>query len=140
MVIAELKIETVKKVKNNPFYGNYEFRAVTTQTIINECYKGLISPNNGIVLAITTFDGDKTTFTIDRHFYTGEPADSVDSGTTFSTSFGFGGCIYEIEVDVEGNLVSFSEWFSRGDFEDGNEPDNYYTANSKGIKWQLLDR
>jgi len=140
MVIGELKIESVSKVKSNKFYGNYEVRNVYTRTIINEKYEGLISPNNGIVVTIKTIDGDKVTFTIDKHYYTGELPQDVDSSTTFSTSFGYGGCIYEIEVDVEGNLVSFSEWFSRGDFEDGNEPDNYYTANSRGIKWELLDR
>ena len=140
MVIAELKIESVSKVKGNKFYGNYEVRNVHTRTVINEKYEGLISPNNGIVVTIKTIDGDKVTFTIDKHYYTGELPKDVDRDTTFSTSFGYDGCIYEIEVDVEGNLVSFSEWFSRGDFEDGNEPDNHYTAKSRGIKWELLDR
>jgi hypothetical protein len=140
MVIGELKIESVSKVKSNKFYGNYEVRNVYTRTIINEKYEGLISPNNGIVVTIKSIDGDKLTFTIDKHYYTGELPENVHSGTTFSTSFGYGGCIYEIEVDVEGNLVSFSEWFSRSDFEDCTEPDNHYTAKGRGIKWELLDR
>jgi hypothetical protein len=32
------------------------------------------------------------------------------------------------------------EWFSRGDFEDGNEADNVYTGKSKGVKWELLEK
>jgi hypothetical protein len=140
MVIGELKIECVERVKNSRFYGDYEVRNLFIRTIINERYDELVSPQNGIVIKFKTMDGDKVTFTIDRHYYTGEVEKRADVDTIFSTSFGFGGCIYEVSVDINGNLVSLDEWFGRGSFEDGNEPDNHYTAKSRGIKWELIDR
>lgn len=140
MVIGELKIECIRKVKNNPFYGNYEVRSTTTQTIINERYTGLVSPKHGIIIVFKTIDGDRLTITIDRHCYTGEPEDEFDEGTIFSTSFTHHGHVYEVSVDLDGNLVSLDEWYNTGDFEDGTEPDNHYTAKSRGIKWELLDR
>lgn len=140
MVIGELKIECIRKVKNNPFYGNYEVRSTTTQTIINERYTGLVSPKHGIIIVFNTIDNDKVTFTIDRHSYTGEPEAECDKDTIFSTSFTHHGHVYEVSVDLDGNLVSLDEWYNTGDFEDGTEPDNHYTAKSRGIKWELLDR
>lgn len=140
MVIGELKIESTKKVKGNTFYGNYEIRECSMRTIINEKCEGLVYPAKGIMITVKTMGGDKVTFTIDRHYLTGEPEKNVHKDTTFSTSFGYNGLIFEVEVDGDGNLVSFDEWFGRGSFEDGNEPDNHYTANSRGIKWGLIDR
>lgn len=140
MVIAELRVESVEKIKGNRFYGDYEAKTNYTRTIIDEKYDGLVCPKNGIALTIKNYDDVKVTFSIDRHYFTGEPEDSVDKNTTFSTSFGYGGCIYEIEVDIEGNLVSFDEYFSRAEFEDGDEPTNHYTAKSRGIKWELINR
>jgi hypothetical protein len=140
MVIGELKIECIRKVKNNPFYGNYEVRSTTTQTIINERYTGLVCPKHGIVIKFKSIDGDRLTITIDRHCYTGEPEGECFKGTIFSTSFTHHGHVYEVSVDLDGNLVSLDEWYNTGDFEDGTEPDNHYTAKSRGIKWELLDR
>jgi hypothetical protein len=150
MVIGELKIECIRKVKNNPFYGNYEVRSTTTQTIINERYTGLVCPKHGIVIKFESIDGDRLTITIDRHCYTGEPEgecskDAISSpaiifSSNFSTSFTHHGHVYEVSVDLDGNLVSLDEWYNTGDFEDGTEPDNHYTAKSRGIKWELLDR
>jgi hypothetical protein len=148
MVIGIFKAESVVKVKNNPFYGNYEVKSETTETIVNEKYVGLISPKNGIRLTIKTMDGEEVTFTIGKYFITGE---EVNDGTEtiwedeeinpmeFSTSFSYKGHVYEISVDHLGQLVSFDEWYNLGDFEDGNEPDNHYTKRSKGIKWELVD-
>lgn len=140
MVIAELRIESVDKVKDNPFYGGYEAKTQYTRTITSQKCDGLVYPKHGIALTATNFDGVKTTFKLDSHYFTGEPENEVDKDTTFSTSFGYGSCIYEIEVDGEGNLVSFDEYSDRGDFEDGNAPDNHYTAKSRGIKWELIKR
>jgi hypothetical protein len=140
MVIAELKVECVEKVKGNRFYGGYEIKTEYTRTITEEKYDGLVCPKHGIAITIKNMDGVKVTFKLDSHYFTGELEKDIDEDTTFSTSFGFSGCIYEVEVDREGNLVSFDEYFSRGDFEDGNAPDNHYTANSKGIKWELINR
>ena len=152
MVIGIFKAESVVKVKNNPFYGNYEVKNETTETIVNEKYVGLISPKNGIRLTIKTMDGEEVTFTIGKYFITGEEektASEVESlwedeeeannPMEFSTSFSYKGHVYEISVDHLGQLVSFDEWYNLGDFEDGNEPDNHYTKRSKGIKWELVD-
>ena len=65
---------------------------------------------------------------------------NCDKYTEFSTSFGFGGHLYEITVDTRGQLVSLDEWYGMGDFEDGNDPDNHYTKKSKGIKWELFEQ
>lgn len=149
MVIGIFKAESVRKVKNNPFYGNYEVKSETSETIVNEKYVDLISPKNGIRLTIKTIDGEKVTFTIGKYFITGEEV-NVDTETIledeeinpmelFSTSFSYKGHVYEISVDHLGQLVSFDEWYNLGDFEDGNEPDNHYTKRSKGIKWELVD-
>lgn len=140
MVIGELKIECVEKIKSNPIYGRYEIRTNYTRTIVNEKCDGLVYPENGI--AVTFKAGDdpqrKITFTLDRHYFTGELDKEADDSTTFSTSFYYERCVYEVEVDIKGNLVSFDEYLDRCDFEDGNEPDNHYTAKSRDIKWELL--
>lgn len=139
MVIGIFKAETTRKVKDNPFYGNYEVKEETTKTIVNEKYVGLVSPKNGIMVTIKTIDGDKVTFTIGKYYITGEPENEVDEDTEFSVSFSYNAHVYEIVVDTNGQLISFDEWYNVGDFEDGNEPDNHYTKRSKGIKWELLD-
>ena len=144
MVIGIFKAESVVKVKNNPFYGNYEVKSETTETIVNEKYVGLISPKNGIRLTIKTIDDEEVTFTIGKYFITGEAEnlwgeDEEIDPMEFSTSFSYKGHVYEISVDHLGQLVSFDEWYNIGDFEDGNEPDNHYTKRSKGIKWELVD-
>ena len=139
MVIGELKIECVEKVENNPFYGGYEIRTNYTRTIVNEKCDGLVYPENGI--AITFEDPQrKITFTLDRHYFTGGLDKDVEDDTTFSQSFYYEGRVYEVEVDIKGNLVSFDEYLDRNDFEDGNEPDNHYTAESTDIKWELVSK
>ena len=140
MVIGELKVVKTTKVKNNRYYGDYEVVDTFTHHIVNEKYEGLVSPENGIHIVVKSIDGDKLDITVTKYAFTGEVEKYSDKDTEFSTSFGFGGHVYEITVNVRGQLVSFDEWYSMGDFEDGNEPDNHYTAKSRGIKWELLDR
>ena len=140
MVIAQLRVESVVKVKNNPFYGEYEAKTEYTRTIESQKCDGLVYPKHGIMITAKNYDGVKTTFRLDSHYFTGEQENYVDKDTTFRTSFGYGGCVYDVEVDGEGNLVSFDEYSDRGDFEDANEPNCHYTANSKGIKWELINR
>ena len=138
--IAELKIESVKKIKNNPFYGDYEIRETNVRTIINEKYEGLIAPEKGITIAFKTIDNDKVTFTIDRHYYTGLKPCEITKDCTFDTSFTYNGHIYEVSVNDKGELMYLYEWYSYSDYEDGNEADNAYTGKSRGIKWGLIDK
>ena len=139
MVIGILKVEKTTKVKNNPFYGNYEIKDTYTRHIVNEKYVGLVSPENGIHIIVKSFSGDKLDITIGKYAFTGEMEKDYNEDTTFSTSFAFGGRIYEETVDVRGQLISLDEWYGYGDFEDGNEPDNHYKKNSKCVKWELVD-
>ena len=139
MVIGIFKAESTRKVKGNVFYGNYEVKEETTKTIVNEKYVGLVSPKNGIRVTITTIDGNKATFTIGKYYITGEPESEVDENTEFSVSFSHDAHVYEICVDANGQLISFDEWYTIGDFEDGNNPDNHYSKKSRGIKWELID-
>ena len=135
-----MKIESVKKVKNNPYYGDYEIRHVDVRTIENQKYEGLVSPEKGIMLTFKCMDGEKLTITIDKHYFTGLKPNEVVNDCTFDTSFGHNGCIYQVCVNAHGELEYLYEWFSRGDFEDGNEADNVYTGKSKGVKWELLEK
>ena len=139
MVIGELKVVKTTKVKNNPYYGNFEITDTFTHHIVNEQYIGLVSPQNGIHVVVKSIDGDKLDITVGKYAFTGEREKDYDEDTEFSTSFGFGGHLYEITVDTRGQLISLDEWYGMGDFEDGNEPDNHYTKKSNGIKWDLLD-
>ena len=138
MVIGELKVVKTSKVKNNHYYGDYEVVDTFTHHIVNEKYEGLVSPESGIHIMVKSIDGDKLDITVTKYAFTGEVEKYSDKDTEFSTSFGFGGHVYEIAVNVRGQLAFFDEWYSMGDFEDGNEPDNHYNAKSKGIKWELL--
>lgn len=139
MVIGELKVVKTTKVKNNPYYGNFEITDTFTHHIVNEQYIGLVSPQNGIHVVVKSIDGDKLDITVGKYAFTGEIEKDYDEDTEFSTSFGFGGHLYEITVDTRGQLISLDEWYGMGDFEDGNEPDNHYTKKSNGIKWDLID-
>ena len=138
--IAELKIESVKRVKNNPFYGDYEIRECSTRTIINEKYDGLVAPEKGIVITLKTIDGDKVTFTIDRYYFTGLKPCEIDCYQTWDTSLSYDGHIYQVCVNEKGGLEYLYEWYSISDFEDGNEADNVYRTKSKGVKWELIDK
>jgi len=139
MVIGILKVEKTTKVKNNQFYGNYEVKDTYTHNIVNEKYVGLVSPENGIHIVVKSIDEDKLNITIGKYAFNGESEEDFDEDTEFSTSFEFSGHVYEVIVDTRGQLISFDEWYSYGDFEDGNEPDNHYKKNTKGIKWELVD-
>ena len=139
MVIGEVKVTKTTKVKNNPYYGDYEITDTFSHHIVNEKYVGLVSPDKGIHIIVKSIDGDKLDIIVTRHAFTGEVEKYSDKNTEFSTSFGFGGHIYEISVNTNGELTSLDEWYGMGDFEDGNEPDNHYTGKSKGIKWELLN-
>jgi hypothetical protein len=140
MVVGILKVEKTTKVKNNTFYGNYEIKDTYTHHIVNEKYVGLVSPKNGIHIVVKTeVDGDTLDITIGKYVFTGEREKDYDEDTEFSTSFGFSGHIYEVSVDFNGQLICVDEWYSYSDFEDGNEPDNHWKKNSKGIKWELVN-
>ena len=139
MVIGILKVVKTTKVKNNPYYGNFEITDTYTHNIVNEQYIGLMSPQNGIHIVVKSIDGDSLDITIGKYAFTGEREKDYDDDTEFSTSFGFSGHIYEVTVDARGQLISLDEWYGMGDFEDGNEPENHYTKKSKEIKWELLD-
>ena len=138
MVIGELKVVKTTKVKNNHYYGDYEIVDTFTHHIVNEKYGGLVSPESGIHINVKSIDGDKLDITVTKYAFTGEIEKHCDKDTEFSTSFGFAGHLYEITVDARGQLVSFDEWYSICDYEDGNETYNHYKANSNGIKWELL--
>lgn len=140
MVIGELKVVKTTKVKNNPYYGDYEVVDTFTHHIVDEKYVGLVSPENGIHITVKSIDGDKLDITVSKYAFTGEIEKDSDKYTEFSTSFGFAGHLYEITVDTRGQLVSLDEWYGMGDYEDGNEPDNHYTKRSKGIKWELFEQ
>ena len=140
MVIGELKVVKTTKVKNNPYYGDYEVVDTFTHHIVDEKYVGLVSPENGIHITVKNIDGDKLDITVSKYAFTGEIEKHSDKYTEFSTSFGFAGHLYEITVDTRGQLVSLDEWYGMGDYEDGNEPDNHYTKRSKGIKWELFEQ
>ena len=139
MIIGEVKVTKTTKVKNNPYYGDYEIVDTFSHHIVNEKYVGLVSPDKGIHIIVKSIDGDKLDIIVTKYAFTGEIEKYSDKYTEFSTSFGFGGHIYEVTVDKSGNLVSLDEWYGMGDFEDGNEPDNHYTGKSRGIKWELLN-
>jgi hypothetical protein len=140
MVIGELKVVKTVKVKNNPYYGDYEVVDTFTHHIVDSQYVGLVSPENDIHITVKNIDGDKLDITVSKYAFTGEIEKTSDKYTEFSTSFGFGGHLYEITVDTRGQLVSLDEWYGMCDFEDGNDPDNHYTKRSKGIKWELFEQ
>ena len=139
MVIGILKVEKTDKVKNNPYYGNYEITDTYTRHIVNEKYVGLVSPPNGIHIKVESCEGDKLDITIGKYAFTGEREQVFDETVDFSISFDFNGHIYEATLDSKGQFRSLNEWISSADFEDGNEPDNHYDRKSRGIKWELLD-
>jgi len=139
MVIGELKVVKTVKVKNNPYYGDYEVVDTFTHHIVDSQYVGLASPENGIHITVKNIDGDKLDITVSKYAFTGEIEKLSDKDTEFSTSFGFGGHLYEITVDTRGQLVSLDEWYGMGDYEDDNEPDNHYTGKSKEVKWEALN-
>lgn len=137
MIVGRLKIEAINKIKNNPFYGDYEVKTEHTQTIVYEKYVGLESPKYGIVIKFKSIDCDNLTFTIGKYYFTGEPVEAECD--MFSCSFTYDGHVYEVTVDYNGQLTSLDEWYNTGDFEDGEEPDNHYTKKSKDVKWELLE-
>ena len=139
MVTGIFKAEACFKVKGNKFYGDYTTTEVDTRTIVNEKYEGLVPPQNGIKLTVSTYDDDRVTFTIGKYYFTGEYKDEHDKDTLYTLGFGYKGHMYQITVDVKGELVRFKEWYNYGDFEDDNEPDNQYTKKSKDISWELVD-
>ena len=139
MVIGIFKAESIVKVKNNPFYGDYEVKTEMSTTIVNEKYIGLVPPQNGIIVTVVTCDDNKVTFTIGKYFFTGEPESEVDDMTLFTKSFTYDGHVYEITVDKIGQLVSFDEWYNIGSFENDNEPDSHFSKRSKGISWKLVE-
>ena len=140
MVIGEVRATKSIKVKKNPYYGSFEIVDTFTHRIVNEQYIGLVSPENGIHITFkNSSDNDKLDIIVTKYAFTGELEKYVDDDTEFSTSFSFGGRIYEVCVDKRGQLVSVDEWYGYCDFEDGNEPVGHYTKKSKGLKWELID-
>lgn len=140
MVIGKLKVEETTNVKDNPFYGDYEAKSVYTRTLVNQKYVGLVSPKNGIHITILGTDGDDNIdIYLNKYYFEGIPEKDYDEDCVFSISFTYGGHVYEVEVDYNGQLVSLSEWLNTGDFEDCLDPDNTWKKRSKGIKWELIE-
>lgn len=141
MVVGKLRVEETTKVKNNPFYGDYEAKSVYTRTLVNQKYVGLVSPKAGIHITLFGEYDDNIDFYISKYYITGEPENEVDKDTEFSTSFTYGGNVYEVTVDIKGQLISFDRWLNQGEFEDGCNPDEHYTKRSskKDIKWELIE-
>jgi hypothetical protein len=139
MVIGILIVKSERVVKDNPFYGNYVVSDNYTKTIVYEKYVGLVSPKNGVAITLRMNDNNNVTFIIGKYFFTGEREKDYDENTEFSVSFSYNGGVYEATADVNGQLISFDEWFSTNDYEDGHEPDNHYTKKSKDIVWELVD-
>lgn len=139
MVIGIFKAECSEKVKGNKFYGNYTATDIDTRTIVNDKYEGLVPPKSGITFTITTLSGDKVKFIIGKYYFTGEYKKEHNKHTEYELGFGYKGHMYQVCVNYLGELVFLNEWYSYGDFEDGNEPDNHWSKNSKGIKWELMD-
>ena len=143
MVIGIFKAECVRKVKGNPFYGDYEVKTEVNKTIVNQKYVFLVPQKNGLSFTINTMNYNKVTFTICKYLFTGEFEEEYDENTTFSASFSYDEHCYEVTVKGNGDLIRVDEWFSIGDFEDGNDPDNSYKAShtkkTKGLKWELVD-
>ena len=141
MVIGYVKVEKTIKVKNNPFYGKYEYKDTYTHHIVSEKYDELMSPEQGIHITLkTACDGDTLDIIVTKYAFEGELPKHYDKDTEFSTSFSFDGHIYEVTVDVRGELLSLDEWYSMGDCEDDNEPDGHWNRKSRGIKWELLEQ
>lgn len=139
MVVGKLKIEETTKVKNNPFYGDYEAKSVYTRTIVNEKYVGLETPKAGIHITILGTDGDNIDIYLNKYYFEGIPEEEFDEDSDFSIAFTYGGHIYEVEVDSCGQLISLCEWINAGDFEDALDPDNTWKKRDKGIKWELIE-
>lgn len=142
MVLGILRVEETTKVKNNPFYGDYEAKSVYTRTLVNQKDVGLVSPKNGIHITIKGTDGDSfdnIDIYINKYYFEGVPEDEADEGYDFSISFTYGGHVYEVTVDANGQLITLCEWLNIGDFEDCLNPDNVWRKRSKGIKWELIE-
>jgi hypothetical protein len=138
MVVGTLRIEETTKVKNNPFYGDYEAKSVFTRTLVNQKYVGLVSPKAGIHITIKGTGGDIDIY-LNKYYFEGIPENEADKDDDFSISFTYGGHVYEVTVDACGQLITLCEWLNIGDFEDCLDPDNVWRKRSKGIKWELIE-
>lgn len=138
MVVGTLRIEETTKVKNNPFYGDYEAKSVFTRTLVNQKYVGLVSPKAGIHITIKGTGGDIDIY-LNKYYFEGIPENEADKDDDFSISFTYGGHVYEVTVDGCGQLITLCEWLNIGDFEDCLDPDNVWRKRSKGIKWELIE-
>lgn len=139
MVVGTLRIEETTKVKNNPFYGDYEAKSVFTRTLVNQKYVGLVTPKAGIHITIKGSDGDNLDIYLNKYYFEGIPEQTCDKDDDFSTQFTYGGHVYEVTVDACGQLITLCEWLNIGDFEDCLDPDNVWRKRSKGIKWELIE-
>ena len=140
MVVGTLRIEETTKVKNNPFYGDYEAKSVFTRTLVNQKYVGLVSPKNGIHITIEGTDGDDNIdIYLNKYYFEGIPEKEAVDDSDFSISFTYGGHVYEVTVDANGQLITLCEWLNIGDFEDCLDPDNVWRKRSRGIKWELIE-
>lgn len=141
MVLGTLRVEETTKVKNNPFYGDYEAKSVYTRTLVNQKYVGLVSPKNGIHITIKGTDGDDNIdIYLSKYYFEGIPENEADKDDDFSISFTYGGHVYEVTVDANGQLITLCEWLNVGDFEDCLDPDNVWKKRSRGIKWELIEQ
>lgn len=139
MVVGTLRIEETTKVKNNPFYGDYEAKSVFTRTLVNQKYVGLVTPKAGIHITIKGSDGDNIDIYLNKYYFEGIPEKEACGDDDFSISFTYGGHVYEVTVDACGQLITLCEWLNIGDFEDCLDPDNVWRKRSMGIKWELIE-
>lgn len=140
MMIGRLRVQTARIVKDSQFHGDYVVMTELFKTICSEKDGGLVYPKKGIHITLKDErTGKVDNFYIGKYFITGEVEEEIDMYTEFSTTFAYEGNIYEIIVNINGNLIAFNEWLNTGDYEDGYDPDNEYTQYSKEIEWEKID-
>ena len=140
MVVGKLRVEETSHIKDNPFYGDYEAKSVYTRTLVNQKYVGLVSPKAGIHITIerTPYD-DSIDIYLNKYYFEGIPENEATEDDDFSISFTYGGHVYEVTVDANGQLITLCEWLNIGDFEDCLDPDNVWRKRSRGIKLELIE-
>jgi hypothetical protein len=142
MVEAKLRVEMLENRigSKNPFYGSTMVKNVVENILIHEYDK---RPNNTIApcgvyatiaidSVITLCEGEAPLKTkkvldikVDRHYFDHEGSDG------YLAFFSIEEKTYELWVHFEGKHITnitLSEWLQSGDFEDGGNADNIYSA------------
>lgn len=139
MVLATLRINQTQQVsENNPFYGKVNETTTFERTITCEKCDGVVFPENGIRIVFPFDDIHTLEVIIGRFYFTGEREEDCDKDTIFGVSYSYEECTYEVNVNQKGELVSLGEWLVNGEYEDGAEPDNYYSKDDERIQWELV--